>query len=108
MEEVGRLMTQLLGEPEATAVAARSTTGSQTDKAKELIGASNLPAEIQPIPGSTTLAPAADQRSRQLDTANAANSVTQRGNASRHESLSSGNDPPTPRRGHGGALPKFQ
>jgi hypothetical protein len=108
MEEVGRLMARLLGEPEATAVGAHPTTAAETDKAPS---ESDQAEEIQTIAGSAAIAPSVDQRPQPLDTADAANDVTQHGKAaaaSQYEPATREHGPPTSRRGHGSALPKFQ
>jgi hypothetical protein len=61
-EQVGRLVTQLLGEPDATAVAAHP---SQADKAQKSVSRSDPAEEIQIIRGSAGPVPA---RPQQLDT----------------------------------------
>ena len=87
-DEVARLVMRLLGEPDATAVAAHSpTTPSQTDNHASESGQAR---GIQAIPGSAGPVPAPDQQPQQLDTTSAANDVTQRREAvpaSQHESL---------------------
>jgi hypothetical protein len=102
-EEVGRLLTQLLGEPDATAVAAHSPTiPSQTDKAEARASEADPVEQIQAIPGSAGAAPAEDQRP--LDTTNTTDDVTQR----RKAHAASQYEPAERRssRGHGSALPK--
>ena len=109
-EEVARLVTRLLGEPDATAVAAHPpTTPSQTDKAEAHASESGPPGEIQAIPGSAGPVPAADQQPQQLDTISATNDVTQRREAvpaSQHESSSCDQRQMTARPGQGSALPR--
>jgi hypothetical protein len=86
-EEVARLVTRLLGEPDATAVAAHPPTSpSQTDNHASESGQAR---GIQAIPGSAGPVPAPDQQPQQLDTMSATNDVTQRREAvpaSQHES----------------------
>jgi hypothetical protein len=109
-EEVGRLLTRLRGEPDATAVGARpSTTVSQADKDEQRASESDPAEEIQTAPESAKLVPAQDQRPQGQDTTNASNNVTQRSKAaaaSQYETAPREHRPPTPRRGHGGALPQ--
>jgi len=107
-EEVGRLITRLLGEPDTTHVTARSTADSPTNETQELASGPNpdLVEEIQPVARPTAPTPAVDQHPRPRAAAGAINDVNQGGNASRYGSVSSRNGPPTPRQGHGGALPK--
>jgi hypothetical protein len=106
-EEVARLVTRLLGEPDATAVAAHSpTTPSQTDNHASESGQAG---GIQAIPGSAGPVPAPDQQPQQLDTTSAANDVTQRREAvpaSQHESSSGDQRQITARLGQGSALPR--
>jgi hypothetical protein len=106
-EEVARLVTRLLGEPDATAVAAHSpTTPSQTDNHASESGQAR---GIQAIPGSAGPVPAPDQQPQQLDTTSAANDVTQRREAvpaSQHETSSGDQRQITTRLGHGSALPR--
>jgi hypothetical protein len=109
-EEVARLVTRLLEEPDATAVAAHpSTTPSQTDKA-ETRGSESEPAgEIQAIPGSAGPVPAPDQQPQQLPTTSATNDAMQgreAAPASQHESSSCDQRQMTARLGHGSALPR--
>jgi Protein of unknown function (DUF3306) len=104
-EEVGRLLTQLLREPDATPAAANSSiVSAQPDKAATHASESGPVEENQFTAGATGSALAGDQR--QLDSAETADDVTRRPkarSAPQDESASCGNRPP---RGHGGALPK--
>jgi hypothetical protein len=106
-EEVARLVTRLLGEPDATAVAAHSpTTPSQTDNHASESGQAG---GIQAIPGSAGPVPAPDQQPQQLDTTSATNDVTERREAvpaSQHESSSGDQRQITARLGQGSALPR--
>jgi hypothetical protein len=111
-EEVGRLITLLLGKQDTTAVAARpSNMLSQADKAETRANESDPAEEIQPILESGRPVPAPNQRPQQLDIANATNDVTQCSKAaavSQYESASREHRPSMQRRCHGSALPKFQ
>jgi hypothetical protein len=106
-DEVARLVTRLLGEPDATAVAAHPPTSpSQTDNHASESGQAG---GIQAIPGSAGPVPAPDQQPQQLDTTSAANDVTQRREAvpvSQHETSSGDQRQITTRLGHGSALPR--
>ena len=108
-DEVARLVTRLLGEPDATAVAAHPpTTPSQTDNQAHA-SKSGQAGEIQAIPGSAGPVPAPDQQPQQLDTTSATNDVTQRREAvpaSQHESSSGDQRQMTARLGQGSALPR--
>jgi Protein of unknown function (DUF3306) len=74
--EVARLVTRLLGEPDGTAVAAHPPTSpSQTDKHASESGQAG---GIQALPGSAGPVPAPDQQQQHLDTTSATNDVTQR------------------------------
>ena len=78
-DEVARLVTRLLGDPDATAVAAHPpTTPSQTDKAGTHASESRPAGEIEAIPGSPWPVPALDQQPQQLETTSVTNHVTQR------------------------------
>ena len=78
-DEVARLVTRLLGDPDATAVAAHPpTTPSQPDKTETPASESRPAGEIQALPGPVGPVPAPDQQPQQLDTASVANQVTQR------------------------------
>lgn len=105
-EEVGRLITRLLGEPDTTAATARSAADSPTNETQELASGPSLAEETQPVARPTPPTLAVDEYPRQRAAADATNGVTQPANASRCGSFPSGNGQPTPRRGHGGALPK--
>jgi hypothetical protein len=87
-DEVARLVTRLLGERDATAVAAHPPTSpSQTDNHASESGQAG---GIQAIPGSAGPVPAPDQQPQQPDTTSATNDVTQRREAvpaSQHEIL---------------------
>jgi hypothetical protein len=99
-KEVGQLLVQLLGEPDAAVVA----SPSQTDKAETQASESNSGEESQAIQGSTEQAPVGDQRP--LDIAKTTEGVTQRPKApavSQYASASAEHRSP---RAHGGALPK--
>ncbi|MGB8607801.1 DUF3306 domain-containing protein [Bradyrhizobium sp.] len=106
-DEVARLVTGLLGEPDATAVAAHPPTSpSQTDNHASESGQAR---GIQAIPGSAGPVPAPDQQPQHLDTTSAANDVTQRREAvpaSQHETSSGDQRQITTRLGHGSALPR--
>ena len=102
-EEVGRLLTKLFGEPDATAVAAHSpTVPPETDKAGARASESDPVEQIQTIPSSAGPAPAEDQRP--LDTTNTTDDVTQRRKAQAASQYESAEHRPS--RGHGSALPK--
>lgn len=105
--EVARLVMRLLGEPDATAVAAHPPTSpSQTDNHASKSGQAR---GIQAIPGSAGPVPAPDQQPQQLDTTSAANDVTQRREAvpaSQHKSSSGDQRQITARLGQGSALPR--
>ena len=78
-DEVARLVTRLLGDPDATAVAAHPpTTPSQTDKAGTHASEFRPAGEIEAIPGSPGPVPALDQQPQQLETTSVTNHVTQR------------------------------
>ena len=78
-EEVARLVTRLLGDPDATAVAAHpATTPPRTDNAEPPASESGPSEEIQAIPGSPGPVPALDQQPQQLETTSVTNHVTQR------------------------------
>jgi hypothetical protein len=105
-DEAARLVTRLLGEPDATAVAAHPTSPSQTDNHASESGQAR---GIQAIPGSARPVPAPDQQPQQLDTTSATNDVTQRREAvpaSQHESSSGDQRQITARLGQGSALPR--
>ena len=77
-DEVARLVTRLLGEPDATAAAAHpATTPPRTDNAETSASESGPAEEIQAIPGPAGPVPAPDQQPQQLDTTSAP-TVTQR------------------------------
>ncbi len=105
-EEVGRLLTRLLG-PEATAVATDGTTElSQPDKVQGREGESGLAEKTQITPESRASIPATDYRPQQLDTDDATKyrKVTV---ASQHEIISGEHSPTITQRSHGSALPSF-
>ena len=67
-DEVARLVTRLLGDPDATAVAAHPpTTPPQPDKTETPASDSGPPEEIQAIPEPAGPVPAPDQQPQQLD-----------------------------------------
>ena len=78
-DEVARLVTRLLGDPDATAVAAHPpTTPSQPDKTETPASESRPAGEIQAIPGPAGPVPAPDQQPQQLETTSVTNHVTPR------------------------------
>ena len=84
-DEVARLVMRLLGEPDATAVAAHPPTSpSQTDNHTSESGQAR---GIQAIPGSAGPVPAPDQQPQQLDTTSAANDVTSAAKPFLHRSM---------------------
>ena len=89
-DEVARLVMRLLGEPDATAVAAHPPTSpSQTDNQRRT-QATGQARGIQAIPGSAGPVPAPDQQPQQpqqLDITSATNDVTQRREAALHRSM---------------------
>ncbi len=104
-DEVGRLLTQLLGESDATAVTAHSPNmPSQVDNAETRASESNPVEQIQTISSSTGPAPAEDQRP--LDTSNTTDNVTQHRKAQAASRYQSASREHRPSRGHGSALPK--
>jgi hypothetical protein len=99
-KEVGQLLRQLFGEPDAAAAA----SPPQAYKAETRASESSPIEEIETIQGSTDQAPVGDQQL--LDAANTSEDVTQRSKAPavpQHASASREHHPP---RGHGSALPK--
>ena len=109
-DEVARLVTRLLGEPDATAAAAHpATTPPRTDNAETPASESGPAEEIHAIPESAGPVPAPDQQPQQLATTSAANHVTQRREAvpaAQHDSASGDQRQVTARLGQGSALPR--
>jgi hypothetical protein len=105
-EEVARLVTRLLGEPDATAAAAhRTTSPTQADKPEAYASEPAPAGEIQAIPGSE--GPVSTPK--QLDTLTATNDVAHRDGAapaSQHEPGVADHRKMAARFGRGSALPR--
>jgi hypothetical protein len=101
-EEVGRLLTRLMGEPDTTAVAARQSIGvSQMDKTETNTSESDQAEEIHTLSKSAAPIFAQDHRPQELDTANAADDVTRAAKSPVHHNMNSPR-PNIDRQRHGG------
>jgi len=108
-EEVGQLLTRLLGEPDATAAAVHSPLISPSADGSQKQAEESDPVEHRAIDmKSVTLVSTQDQQS-DLAKGNVTGDVTQHGRVavSQHEFTSAERLSPISRRGHGGALPQI-
>jgi hypothetical protein len=109
-EEVGRLLTRLLGGPDAKAAALPSPIISPSTNDPQKLADVSDPVEHQAISAETATLLSAKAQQPDFKEVDVASDVTQYGRAAAPQSefTTSADPSPTLRRGHGGALPQLR